>query len=479
MKNLKLSLGNKLIALLIVYAVLLSTIAVFINRIIMTSLSDQQYQEKAAEISGAMPSSLDHDKISKLKADVYAIYDKDKASAEPGSADYVSYQAAIQKVFETDEYQQLLKQMQIFEHTNQSYRLYIADIDAENDLLICLVDGDPNDPLLPGEIEPFSSKEKENAYAQGIPAYITQDENRGYLSRAAAVISGDNGETIAYAFVEVSLDEIYASERASMFILTSGIFGLTGLACLLAIYYIQKSVVDPINKLSGTALKFRQNGQNGEASFRDIEINTGDEIESLYHSMVKMEGDIERYVDKLVETRTKLHDAQREVDEMNELAHKDALTGIRNKMAYDSELKKLEAELDNGQDKFGIVMIDLNDLKTVNDTYGHDCGNASLQIISGIICQVFRHSPVFRIGGDEFAVVLRNHDYDNIEQLVRYFPLMIDVQSESTDKEWEKVRAAIGYALYDADIDHSVDDVFRRADQQMYENKESQKHKES
>ena len=89
-------------------------------------------------------------------------------------------------------------------------------------------------------------------------------------------------------------------------------------------------------------------------------------------------------------------------------ANIDALTKVRNKRAYDLEVQRVEQELRDGKTDVGIAMIDMNFLKRTNDIYGHEQGNASLQKLCQTICGVFKHSPVFRIGGDEFVVILEN-----------------------------------------------------------------------
>ena len=78
----------------------------------------------------------------------------------------------------------------------------------------------------------------------------------------------------------------------------------------------------------------------------------------------------------------------------------DALTGIRNKMAYDYEVEKLEKDLADGFNEFGLAMVDLNFLKKTNYTYGHEKGNISIRRLCMLVCEVFEHSPVFRIGGN-------------------------------------------------------------------------------
>ena len=194
--------------------------------------------------------------------------------------------------------------------------------------------------------------------------------------------------------------------------------------------------------------------------------------------MIRMEHDIDSYIERLMSTRAKLRSTQIEAYKMSDLARHDALTGVRNKLAYDQELVRLGYEIDAGVQSFGIAVIDLNDLKKINDLYGHDCGNVSLKKLCNIICHVFAHSPVFRIGGDEFVVVLRGHDFGCADELVEKFRTRIEQTSNNeTDdlQPWECISAAIGYAAYDAEVDENADAVFKRADELMYQNKREMK----
>ena len=86
-----------------------------------------------------------------------------------------------------------------------------------------------------------------------------------------------------------------------------------------------------------------------------------------------------------------------------------------------------------------------------------------------------QHSPVFRIGGDEFSVILQNEDYRNRDQLVRQFEKTSKEINDSREDRWEQVHVALGIAVYDAKNDRSVNDVVRRADKFMYENKRARK----
>ena len=104
-----------------------------------------------------------------------------------------------------------------------------------------------------------------------------------------------------------------------------------------------------------------------------------------------------------------------------------------------------------------------------------DC-NLAIKKLCSIVCEVFAHSPVFRIGGDEFVVILENHDYDNFAVLKEDFNARLKALANDPDlAPWEKVSASIGIALYNPQLDSSAENVFRRADKAMYIRKKEMK----
>ena len=165
------------------------------------------------------------------------------------------------------------------------------------------------------------------------------------------------------------------------------------------------------------------------------------------------------------------------ISDLNSLAYADALTSVRNKGAYNIYVRELQARLDDPEDEveFAIGAFDCDDLKQINDKYGHDKGDAYLKASSHLICSVFQHSPVFRTGGDEFSVILTNEDYAHREELMRLFNETSTEICSLTEVRWAQVRVAIGVAVYDPKSDRSVNDVARRADKLMYENKRARK----
>lgn len=158
---------------------------------------------------------------------------------------------------------------------------------------------------------------------------------------------------------------------------------------------------------------------------------------------------------------------------VNDKAYKDPLTKVKNKAAYELDAEKLQRKMHVHEHDFALVMLDLNDLKVINDRYGHDHGDEYLRDSCHLICRVFSHSPVYRIGGDEFLVILENDDYGQRDALMAELDACI---SETMDEPepWRRVSLAKGMATCHR-TDATVEDVFKRADEAMYEDKRRMK----
>ncbi len=152
-----------------------------------------------------------------------------------------------------------------------------------------------------------------------------------------------------------------------------------------------------------------------------------------------------------------------------ELARRDELTGVKNKTAYTELEKSVQSNIDNGMDylPFGLVVCDTNDLKKINDSQGHVAGDEYIKQSAKLLCNIFDHSPVFRVGGDEFVIFLRGDDYTNRVSLMKTLQ----------DQVWENLKAksgpvlASGMAEFTPEKDSLVTEIFDRADKAMYKNK--------
>ncbi|MCR4647797.1 MAG: GGDEF domain-containing protein [Lachnospiraceae bacterium] len=162
-----------------------------------------------------------------------------------------------------------------------------------------------------------------------------------------------------------------------------------------------------------------------------------------------------------------------ELGSVKQIAYKDPLTNVRNKNAYVEAKKACESKMWNKSlRELGVVVFDVNDLKKTNDTMGHEAGDKLIREASNMICDTYKHSPVFRIGGDEFVVLLEGEDFRNRAFLLRLF----NEKSDSNLKFGGPVVSA-GMDIFDLERDLSIDDIFERADNKMYERKKELKKK--
>ena len=171
-------------------------------------------------------------------------------------------------------------------------------------------------------------------------------------------------------------------------------------------------------------------------------------------------------VDAAVRRELKL---RAELGSVWDMASKDALTGVKNKHAYALAETELNNAIAAGKTPvFALAVCDVNGLKHVNDSKGHSAGDDYICCASQMIADVFPCSPVFRIGGDEFAVLVQGKDYDDRSELFRHLK---EIASDNRRKGL--VTFAAGLAAFDPEQDQCVQDVFERADRAMYDNKKT------
>ena len=160
-----------------------------------------------------------------------------------------------------------------------------------------------------------------------------------------------------------------------------------------------------------------------------------------------------------------------EISSARQIAFRDPLTGVKSKAAYQEDCQGIDNRTKKGLlDDFGLIVFDVNDLKKTNDTKGHEEGDKIIRAASNIICQTFKHSPVYRIGGDEFVAFLLGEDYKNKSRLLAAFNKKID-----DNKKQGLVVISDGFADFKAEKSASFAELFKIADKRMYERKKELK----
>jgi sigma-B regulation protein RsbU (phosphoserine phosphatase) len=462
----KKSLRTKTIILIVLIVLAVGVTGILVSNGFVQNIVNDFYSNRADEIAHTVAVVLDAEQVKSLVGKMSEIYDSvdEKVSSEDwGSEAFEAYIAKFSELEQTEEYRDLLRQLRAVQDNNDVDCLYISVLDVADESFIYLVDAAEEDACPIGCFDPVYEENKElfTNPERGYPPYITNTEPYGWLVTAGAPIYSESHKVIGYAMVDISMDMIRSQQTGFMRRLSITLAAITIVISLLAILAVNRSIIRPINMLSHAASNYRA-GRESASEFDSMSIRTQDEIESLYLSVRQMLHDITTYIDNLVATSRELSQTRDKADEMSELAHRDALTGAGSKLAYEQK----KEELAQGDGRYGIVMADLNDLKTINDTEGHAKGDAAIRMVCGILSDTYQDSPVYRVGGDEFVVIIAGESCDRAEELAGRF-------TRNIAQSGGGISAAIGYALHAEG--ESAEDVFRRADSTMYENKRRMK----
>lgn len=259
----------------------------------------------------------------------------------------------------------------------------------------------------------------------------------------------DNGMTL---IIHADYSDIQRdSYRMTMLILAILVVLLT---CFIIITYVlTKKIVRPLREITFAA----EHLADGKTELHLDGCKTNDEIGVLADAFEKTAEKLGGYMNYI-----------------NALAYKDSLTGVKNRTAYNEIVTEIELSMGLGDcEPFAIMVADINGLKKTNDRYGHEIGNKLIIKASKIICDVFKHSPVYRIGGDEFVALLRQEDYENRDALLASMDELYASATIMAGEETIPVTVARAIEEYDLGLDFSFDDIFNRADKKMYEHKYS------
>ena len=166
----------------------------------------------------------------------------------------------------------------------------------------------------------------------------------------------------------------------------------------------------------------------------------------------------------------------KQMKKMETRAYIDTLTGLQNRTAFYEHMGELTRKIEAGKADFSILMIDVNYLKKMNDVYGHEQGNLYLQGAADLIRKCFGAEGLYRIGGDEFAILLDGKAQEGIEERISAFKdEMARLREDENLQPWEKVSAAVGLAKYIRGEHDIADAVLRQADEYMYADKVAMK----
>lgn len=350
--------------------------------------------------------------------------------------------------------------------------------------------------------------------SQKIEPFVSHGE-WGWLYSAYVPVYDKDGNLICHIGCDVDMERVVGERIQNLVLISVCTIVIMLVVLLIAIIFNHRIFIKPLRQLTEESKKFSpaKDVTYEEAGVVQMYFKNDDEISEIYevirsmqmsmidylNAMAKLEKANEKYLNNLRQAKSDIKDKKKQLGEMakdneqyisilkqveddiktkeeelgkmsKEVYH-DALTHVGSKAAYVKKVAELTEMIEQGTAEFAVAMVDMNDLKKINDTYGHKSGDAYIKGCCRIICDTFKYSQIFRIGGDEFVVILFGKDYQNREMLLskiqeHYFRTF----SDETKPVFHRYSASVGMAaLTPQDIKY--ENVFMRADQEMYEAK--------
>lgn len=173
----------------------------------------------------------------------------------------------------------------------------------------------------------------------------------------------------------------------------------------------------------------------------------------------------------LIETFIDYSERKELAEKLLYISYHDTLTGLQNRRSFEKQVAELEA---SGDQSAGVIICDADGLKTVNDAVGHDAGDYMLKEIGNILISATEDTEIIaRVGGDEFAIIVRNCNADRIDHILKSIRGLLAKHNENNKIE---ISLSIGYAYNLPAEDFTLQQLLKVADKNMYREKLLQRH---
>ena len=318
---------------------------------------------------------------------------------------------------------------------------------------------------------------------RSVISHIVNKDGR-YVLTTITPIFDNKGKYVCSAGVDFSMEEMRTANLEFIYNVVWMVFLMMLLLVSFDIVIIRRDITIPLRKMAQTVSNFSydtmENRYRNLSEYEELNIQLGNEIGILYNVTLNAEKENYFYMQNYMRAKESIAQKDSQIKEITEVLERDELTGVGSKTAYVKKVSELEAliEKDKEMPKFAVVVVDVNNLKKVNDTYGHNLGNTYIKGCITVISQIWKHSSIYRIGGDEFVIVIDSFDYSKRHELVDLTRKEFELLYNNKDREeYERYAASIGETAFNCEIDNTYKDAFARADQRMYDAKQEFKKK--
>ena len=353
---------------------------------------------------------------------------------------------------DTPEYQEVLRMLSSYkENIELEYIYCVRDMGNRN--FVFMIDPDPEAPGLFGEHIAYTDALYQASL--GVPAVDQQpyqDEWGRFYSAYSPVF--DSRHKVA-GIVAVDFSADWYEKKISRLVNTT--IGITAVSILLAaglMLLVARKYRERIRRIYQ-----EMNGVSAGIETLVKEITPGADTGS-WHEEITLDGD-----DDIEGLSKRIHFLEERLSEqisfVRSQTYVDGLTGTGNRIAYEDHVEKLKEAMEQGTAAFTIAVFDLNGLKEINDNYGHEKGDEAIIAASKLLERVYHDGKLYRIGGDEFVVIMNGSHPD----------ILSIIYTMASGKDYASM--SMGAAVYDPETDKDYRAVFARADQAMYDDKRS------
>ena len=252
-------------------------------------------------------------------------------------------------------------------------------------------------------------------------------------------------------------------------------------------------LISLMNKYLSDAIDSSKSGSSNVSDIKDeiqsikISGSTKDELNQLQTKLVQAAITIENEmssVSKNLETgknevivlENKVKTLERELAEAKLTSTKDFLTGTLNRKTYEEEIKKFENEFIRKNQNYAIIFFDIDHFKSVNDNYGHECGDIILKTFSSLLLKLTRDLDIVgRYGGEEFVVALHYNDKAELDKYVSRIKSVITKNKFIYKNEKLKITFSAGVQI--RSNNNSIEETIANADRLLYKAKQTGRNK--
>ncbi len=473
--KLRFSIKTKIYIFIVVTIVLVALVTSLLSYNISADQIDKFYKQMTADNARNFSTMVDGDFLAELRdVAVTDEYQALRATAEETEDEQIIEDYLREKGLWGD-----------YNATRNRITKYLTNVEGIRYLYIFAYDGsndyDGEMYLLDSDEEPiyetglYEEREEEliGVNLAALPEPTISHGMWGWLCSDFKPVYTSDGKLVAVVGCDVEMDDVMRDRRSLLSWLIGETLIVTIAVLASAFVFVRTTIIRPLTSMTKEMKKFNpsHHASYEDAGVMKLDIRTSDEISEIYEGIRGMQRNIIDYLKDLLVLQEDKLKAEDEIGKLSQETYKDALTGVGNKAAYIKKTDDLNDKLEKGFAEFAIVMVDMNNLKYINDDYGHRAGDQYIRGCCRQICDIFKHSPVFRVGGDEFVAILQGADYDDRNMLCSKLRARFrETYLDDNEEPWLRFSSAVGLAESQP-TDSAVEYVFKRADEAMYKDK--------